>query len=239
MELLIDNLCARRGGRSVFDDLSLRVPAGRALLVTGPNGAGKSTLLRVIAGFLPPATGRVALIDRGETLSGAALQPRLAFAGHMDAVKPALSVAENLALWAGIAGRDRDAIEPALSALGLEAMAGRPAGECSAGQRRRLGLARLLVAERSVWLMDEPTSSLDAGSAAAVSALVARHCDAGGIAVIATHLDMGLHDPLRLDLIPERVAPQGGEGALDPAPKPADADEDPFLVGPADGGAFR
>ncbi|MEM6974505.1 MAG: heme ABC exporter ATP-binding protein CcmA [Pseudomonadota bacterium] len=237
MELRIESITARRGGRTILAGLTASVPGGRALIVTGPNGAGKSTLLRMIAGFLPPVSGRVVLHGDEGPLGGSALQPRLAYAGHLDAVKPALGVAQNLMLWAGLSGTGSAEVDRALAAVSLETMASRPAGECSAGQRRRLGLARLLVSKRPVWMMDEPTASLDRASAEAVSALVETHCEGGGIAVIATHLDMGLRDPLSLEIAPfdpDRPAAPGGDGM---SPRPGA--EDPFLAGHDDAGAFR
>ncbi|MEM6489488.1 MAG: heme ABC exporter ATP-binding protein CcmA [Pseudomonadota bacterium] len=234
--LTFQNLTVRRGGQTVLDGVTGTVPAGRALIVTGPNGAGKSTLLRTLAGFLPPSGGSatlasgqgadpVRLADRG------AWQERVAYAGHLDAVKPALGVAQNLLPWAALAGWEPDAaaeaVDAALARFGLQAMAARPAGECSAGQRRRLGLARLSLARRPVWLMDEPTASLDTASAATVAALVAEHLKGGGIAVIATHLELGLADPVRLPLDQTRaarLAPPAAGAAAEPA-------DDPFLAG--------
>ncbi|MEL6336803.1 MAG: heme ABC exporter ATP-binding protein CcmA [Pseudomonadota bacterium] len=224
MELTIQDLAARRGGRAVFSGLSAHVAAGQALVVTGPNGAGKSTLLRVVAGFLPPERGKIVLsgVAGGDVArTPGALQEHLAYTGHLDAVKPALAVAENLALWAGLHGAGPERVAAALDHFGLRPLAGRQAGECSAGQKRRLGLARLMVTDRPVWLMDEPTASLDTAAAAQVSALVRGHCEKGGIAVIATHLDLGLDNAVPL-------AMTGTEGAGGHAPA---AEDDPFLAG--------
>ncbi|MEM6421239.1 MAG: heme ABC exporter ATP-binding protein CcmA [Pseudomonadota bacterium] len=227
MELVIEDLAARRAGRKVLTGVSARVAAGRALVVTGPNGAGKSTLLRVLAGFLPPAEGD-ARLEGSVTASlvdgPGGFQERVAYTGHLDAVKPALGVAENLALWAGLHGTARSRIEAALAHFGLAALAERAAGACSAGQKRRLGLARLMVIDRPVWLMDEPTASLDAASAATVAALVRRHCADGGIAVIATHQDLGLENTVAL--------PLGATAVTDRPPTvEVEPQDDPFLAG--------
>lgn len=223
MALIIDDLACRRGGRTVFSGLSFRLEDGTAALLRGPNGAGKSSLLRVIAGLLPPVSGEVRLGDVRLTRDPGAVQERVALAGHLDAVKPALTVAENLAAWAGIMGAAKSGAgartQAALARFGLEAIADRPAGQCSAGQRRRLGLARLLVVERPLWLLDEPTVSLDADSAALVAELVRAHAASGGMALIATHIDLGLGPAPVLEMTAPSARP----------PAPAAADD--FLAG--------
>ncbi|MCC6002017.1 MAG: heme ABC exporter ATP-binding protein CcmA, partial [Pararhodobacter sp.] len=161
----------------------------------GPNGAGKTTLLRILAGLAPPAAGSV-LVEEEST----------AFAGHADGIKATLSVAENLAFWAAVFGT-RD-IAPALAAFELEPLAGRRAQDLSAGQKRRLGLARMLVTGRPLWLMDEPTVSLDVASVARFASAVRAHCAGGGAAIIATHVDLGLPEARVLDLAPYRARPE-------------------------------
>ncbi len=184
MELVVDDVVVMRGERTIIDGLSLTVAAGELLLLTGSNGAGKTTLLRCIAGFLPAAAGAV-------RLEGGAADAELAeqchWIGHESATKPALSATENLAFWARFLGGAPGRVPEALAALELDMLADVPAGAMSAGQRRRLALARLLVADRRLWLLDEPTSSLDAHSAAIVDRLLARHVGAGGLAIVATH----------------------------------------------------
>jgi heme exporter protein A len=198
MDLTLTGLACARGGVPVLAGLTVTVPAGGILVLRGPNGAGKTTLLRTLAGLQPPLAGTVAPGPEA-----------VAYAGHADGLKPTLTVAENLRFWAALFGT-RD-IAPALSAFGLEALALRPAGELSAGQRRRAGLARLVVTGRPVWALDEPTVSLDAAAVARFGAAVAAHAAAGGIAVIATHIDLGL--PAReLDLTVFRA-----RGAVAPA----------------------
>ena len=222
MELVLEQLACRRGGRAVFAGLDFRLAGGSAALVRGPNGAGKSSLLRIVAGLLPAAAGDVRLGGVSLARDRSGLQERVALAGHLDAVKPALTVAENLGFWAGIMGDGRGEARgraaAALDRFGLGPIADRPAGQCSAGQRRRLGLARLLVAERPVWLLDEPTVSLDAASTALVAELVREHARGGGLALIATHIDLGL-GPLP---VLEMAAPR---------PQPAAAGRDAFLEG--------
>jgi heme exporter protein A len=176
------NLACLRGERLVFRGLSLAVRPGGALLLLGPNGAGKSTLLRVLAGLLRPDAGSV-------QWNGAEAGGRVAFVGHLDAVKPGLTAWENLALYARVGGGDRRA---ALAAMGLESLAELPARMLSAGQRRRLALARLVVSGAPVWLLDEPTLGLDTASVARLGDALARHRADGGAVVAATHLDLPL-----------------------------------------------
>lgn len=209
MDLVIDGLSCRRGGRTVFTGVSFRLTTGSAALLRGPNGAGKSSLLRILAGLLPPAGGDVRLGKMSLALDRGAVQERVAFAGHLDAVKSALTVAENMALWAGIFGAPRPRAAAALDRFGLSGMADRPAGQCSAGQRRRLGLARLLVTDRPLWLLDEPTVSLDAASSALVTELVREHVAGGGLALIATHIDLGLGPVPVLEMAPAPAGPLG------------------------------
>jgi len=202
MELVLDDLACDRGGRAVLRGLEFRLAGGGAVALRGPNGAGKSTLLRCLAGLIPVSGGDARLGDVSLRRDRSAFQERVLYAGHLDAVKPALGVAENLRLWAAIYGAGADRAEAALARFGLEPIAGRPAAQCSAGQRRRLGLARLLVADRPLWLMDEPTVSLDREAAALIAELVAAHTAGGGLALIATHLDLGLGPVPVLELSP-------------------------------------
>ena len=181
MRLIAENLACQRGGRTLFQSLAFRLEAGEALRVVGPNGAGKTSLLRLIAELLAPAEGRVAL----EGVEGGAREAAH-LVGHQDAIKSALTVEENLEFWRAVLGGET-AVEMALSALGLSALARFPARVLSAGQKRRLALARLLVAKRRLWLLDEPASGLDADGQATLSRMIAEHVSAGGIAVVAAH----------------------------------------------------
>ncbi len=194
MQLIAENLVLQRGGRTVVDGLSFRLDSGEALLLTGPNGSGKTTLLRALAGFLAPASGTILLVDAPAERERAELSH---FVGHLDGLKSHLTVAENLAFWAAYldeegGGAQRERLEAALDRFDLAALADIPAGYLSAGQKRRLALARLGVAERPLWLLDEPTVSLDAASVALLIKAIAEHVAAGGLAAIATHVPMGL-----------------------------------------------
>lgn len=192
MQVRLGNLAVARGGVTVLQGLDLALGTGQALILRGPNGAGKTTLLRTLAGLQPPAAGVVDLPADA-----------VVYAAHADGLKSALTVAENLSFWAEIYGTR--AIDHALKALDLVALRNRPAGELSAGQKRRLGLARLLVTGRPIWLLDEPTVSLDAASVALFAGVVRRHLAGGGIAITATHVDLGLPEAEVLDLAPYRV----------------------------------
>jgi heme exporter protein A len=205
MGLSVSDLTCIRGGRTVIRGLGFQLADGEALAVRGPNGAGKSTLLRALAGLLP-AAGSIVLDGADRREDPDAHAERVAYAGHLDAVKPQLTVGENLAFWAALYGGGADA---ALAGFGLAAIAERPAHLCSAGQKRRLGLARLLLAPRRLWLLDEPTVALDAESTARLMQAVRRHCADGGLAVIATHAALDLAPARELVLAPEA-------GAADP-----------------------
>ncbi|MBW8270881.1 heme ABC exporter ATP-binding protein CcmA [Caldovatus aquaticus] len=195
--------CVRGERGAVFAGLSFRLEAGGALLVTGPNGAGKSTLLRVLAGLLPAAAGQV--LWRGEDIAAdrAAHARRLRYVGHQDGLKPGLTVRENLAFYARLWG---GGTAPALEAMGLAPLAGLPARMLSAGQRRRLALARLALGAppgaggAALWLLDEPTTGLDAASVARLARLLERHRAQGGLVVAATHLPLPLPDAAELRL---------------------------------------
>ncbi len=192
MLLRIDRLAVERGGRIVLRDLSFTLAAGEVLVVTGRNGAGKSTLLRTIAGLLPPAAGQVAVAGASAEVRGA---ETMHYLGYADALKPALSVRENLDFWAAmLAGADARGAEPvaALAAFGLARLADLPAAYLSAGQKRRVALARLLLAPRPIWLLDEPLLALDAGAQARLAAVMASHVAEGGAILAASHAPLGL-----------------------------------------------
>ena len=187
--LRAEALACLRGERVVFADLSFSVAAGDAVLLVGANGAGKSSRLRVLAGLLSPLEGRL-LWDGAEALADrAAHARRLRYIGHGDALKPALTAAENLAFYARLWGGQ---VAPALAALGLAELAGLPARVLSSGQKRRLALARLALAPAPLWLLDEPTVGLDSASVERPGALLATHRAAGGMVLAATHLPLPL-----------------------------------------------
>jgi heme exporter protein A len=187
MKLIGDKLSAVRGGRTLFADLSFAVAGGEALLVSGPNGAGKTTLLRTIAGFVRPATGKIAL---EEAAPDHPLSEQCHYVGHLNAVKASLTVAENATFWGRFLGNTRGRLDAALETFGLLTLRDIPAGYLSAGQRRRLGLTRLLLAERSLWLLDEPTASLDDAAQQILTRVVNGHLAAGGLVVSATHVSL-------------------------------------------------
>ena len=191
MRLKAENVSLERGGRMLFAPLSLTVSSGEALTILGPNGAGKSSLLRALAGFLPLASGRFAL-DGGDPELGLAEQAH--YLGHADALKGALTAHENLAFWAGVLGApaDRGANESALSRLGLAHVMDFPVRALSAGQKRRVALARLLVARRPIWLLDEPTTALDVSAQALFARVMEDHLASGGLSLAATHAPLGL-----------------------------------------------
>jgi heme exporter protein A len=197
MRLIGEDLACERGGRRVLDGVSFALGAGEALVVTGPNGAGKSTLLRLIAGFLPPVRGAVRL-EGGA--GDAPIAEQLHFVGHQDAVKPSLTLTETLRFWALMLGGTAERIEEALEAVELADLADLPAAYLSAGQRRRLALARLIAAPRPIWLLDEPTTAIDARSEARLIALMNGHCAGGGLIVAATHAPLALARMKRLEL---------------------------------------
>ena len=182
----------------MFAGIGFSLSGGGALLVTGPNGAGKSSLLRMIAGLLRLAAGHLTL-EGGESDAGIGEQAH--YLGHQDAVKPALSVRENLEFWARYFGNDAD-IEPALEAIDLAPLASLPAAYLSAGQRRRLSIARLIAIKRPIWLLDEPTSALDAPSQARLAELMRGHLSSGGMIVAAAHGPIGLERARELTLGP-------------------------------------
>jgi heme exporter protein A len=189
MRLSGRNLTCVRGGREVFSGLDVAADSGEALAITGPNGAGKTSLLRVIAGLLVPADGSVALEGGDDELS---LPEQAHYLGHRDALKPALSVLENLSFWRDFLGGESQDARQCVAAVGLDHAAHLPAAYLSAGQRRRLSIARLLSVRRPVWLLDEPTSALDAAGQALFVGLMRDHLSGGGIVVAATHLPLGL-----------------------------------------------
>ena len=192
------DLSCLRGERLVFGGVDFALSAGEALLVTGANGSGKSSLLRVMAGLLRPVTGSLHWRGRPVGEDREAFAGEVRYVGHLDAIKPVLTVAENLAFWARLGGHGPERTMRGLEALGLDHLAALPARVLSAGQRRRLGLARLIAAPAPLWLLDEPTVALDTASVAAVEAAIAEHRAAGGIAVVSTNAPVGLPDALRL-----------------------------------------
>lgn len=194
IRLRVEGLSAKRGEDLIFHDISFIVAAGEALIVTGPNGSGKSTLLRVLAGLLVPESGVVRLDDTTADIS----HPRelCHYLGHRNAMKRELTVEENLSFWKSFMGDSVGGsgigIEEATEALGLGGISHLPFGYLSAGQQRRMAMAKLLVAYRPVWILDEPTAALDAAADRLFAGLVERHLGAGGIVIAATHQPLGV-----------------------------------------------
>jgi len=199
--LTVTDLAISRGGIPVLEGVSFTLSPGRALVLRGPNGVGKTTLLRTLAGLQPPLAGTVSMPADA-----------IAYSGHADGLKATLSVTENLSFWAAIYGTGGFA--PVLEAMNLEALRDRMAGSLSAGQKRRLGLARLLVSGRPIWMLDEPTVSLDAASVALFAQAVRAHLGQGGSALMATHIELGIAEAEVLDLAPFKARPpvDGGRG---------------------------
>lgn len=189
MTLTVTNLSCARGGLTVLSGVNFTLEPGQALILQGPNGIGKTTLLRNIAGLQPPQSGQIA-----------APRDSIAYAAHADGIKPTLTVQENLTFWAAVFGTQN--ITHALAAMQLTALQSRPATTLSSGQKRRLGLARLLVTGRPIWLLDEPTVSLDTASTALFTTMITAHLGQGGSALIASHIDLGLPHSTHLNLAP-------------------------------------
>lgn len=188
---------------TILSGVSFEVAAGQAVLLQGPNGSGKTTLLRTISGLQPPVEGTVS-----------ASSDSIAYAAHADGIKATLTVAENLEFWASLFGTR--GIDQALESFELTELKSRFAGRLSAGQKRRLGLARLLVTDRPIWALDEPTVSLDRSAVALFAGVIASHLKNGGAALVATHIDLGFNSD-SIDLSKYRAqshAPTGFDEAF-------------------------
>jgi heme exporter protein A len=204
LRLDVENLACDRGERRIFSDVSFTLGPGDALVITGRNGAGKSTLLDLLAGRLTPASGVVRLTEAGEQT----LPECLHYVGHRDALKAALTSEENLDFARDFLGDHALSSREALEAVGLVHAARLPVAYLSAGQRRRIALARLLVAHRPIWLLDEPTSALDAASQETLLRLMEEHRERGGIIIATTHAPLALRNANEIRI--ERSAPSEG-----------------------------
>ena len=206
------DLACIRWERPVFRDVSFSLQPGGALVLRGPNGSGKSSLLRILAGFLKPVGGRVAWNGEDMHEAADAHRARTHYVGHLEAVKPTLTVAEHLAFWARAKGFGR-AAENILGALDLEELADVPGRFLSAGQKRRLSLTRLLASPAELWLLDEPSITLDSDSATRLEAMLAGHRARGGMTIVATHTDIALPDAETIDMARHAVPAEALIGA--------------------------
>ncbi len=208
MELKGSDLGCVRGGRRVFSGVNFAVESSKSMVLTGANGAGKSSLLRLIAGLIRPQEGAVALNGGDSELS---VGEQAHYVGHLDPLKPALTVTENLTFWVrflnGGTSPGHASAESGLDAVGLGELGHLPAGYLSAGQRRRLSLARMLAVPRPIWLLDEPTTALDAASQERLGRVMRAHLGGGGIILAATHGPLGLEDAKELRLGPKVASP--------------------------------
>jgi heme exporter protein A len=224
MRLTASNLACRRSGRDVFAGVSFSIAAGELLAIRGRNGAGKSSLLRTIVGLVRAADGQLALEAGDPELT---IGEQAHYLGHQDALKPSLSVRENLQFWTDFLGAGAAGTSEPLAKVGLDTLADLPAAYLSAGQRRRLSIARLLAVERPIWLLDEPTSALDATAQQSLTELMRAHLGGGGLILAATHGALGLpatHD-VWLGQAPSSRVGEGrgggsGGGATTSAPAP-------------------
>jgi heme exporter protein A len=190
--LTVEKLACARGERRLFDSLSFELRAGQALAVEGANGAGKTSLLRMVAGFLAPVSGTIGLTEDGKDITDAEERGRrIGWLGHQDALKWPLTVAEQLCFFARLYRSDADQAA-ILDQVGLTRQRELPCRYLSAGQKRRLALARLVVSARPLWLLDEPFAALDTAGKASVARLMLEHCGAGGMVLAATHEPLGL-----------------------------------------------
>ena len=189
MRISASNLGCVRGSREIFRNVNFNVASGQALAVLGPNGAGKSSLLRMVAGLLRIDSGGLGLEGGDDELT---IPEQAHYLGHQDALKPSLSVTENLGFWAGYLGNGRAGVTEALEAVGLDTIRDLPAGYLSAGQRRRLSIARLVSVPRPIWLLDEAAAALDQAAQGRLIDLMRRHLAGGGLILAATHAPLGL-----------------------------------------------
>lgn len=201
-EFVGDNLDCIRGERRVLTDLNFQISDGEVLVLTGKNGTGKSTLLRLMSGLLRPHAGKLSWDGENIDDDPSAHNNRMTYVGHAEAVKPALSVIENVEFWRSVRGNPGHSAMDALEAVGIGHLANIPARYLSAGQKRRVALTRALTSGAKLWLLDEPTTALDVDASASFGESIEKHRKTGGMAVISTHTDLGLCNTRNLNLSP-------------------------------------
>lgn len=200
MQLEVDNLTLHRGGMEIVSSISFALNAGEAMIVTGANGSGKSTTLRGIAGLLPIHSGSVSLYDETGKKFEEPVREFCHYLGHQNGLKPGMSVSENLLFWQSFMGAHQLSVEEALEEVDLLHTIDLPYGYLSAGQKRRVAIARLLVSDRPVWILDEPTAGLDAQSVKVFANIVQTFCEQDGILITATHMPLGLANAKELKI---------------------------------------
>jgi len=198
MKLIAAHIAVIRGEDLILEDVSFSVASSEALIVRGENGSGKSTLLRAIAGLLPLEAGTFSIEDAESEFGGASHVELCHYLGHENAMKPAMSVGENLSFWQEFAGQPHMEIDEAMDMVGLDGLQDVPFAHLSTGQRRRISIARLLVSYRPIWLLDEPTAGLDAASEKQFAELMKAHLEDDGIVIAATHIPLGLENTKEL-----------------------------------------
>ena len=194
------NISCFRGGRVVFSDLNFSLRTGEALTLIGPNGSGKSTLLRLMAGLLNLPSGAISWNNENIAEDPERHNARLHYIGHLDAVKPTMTAFENLTFWSGLRKGSSAGIEHALDILGITHLKNVHGRFLSAGQKRRVNLARILASDATLWLLDEPTTALDARSTEKLLSAITHHREQGGMVILSTHHDLGLSSNKQLDL---------------------------------------
>lgn len=201
MSLVGEKLACERGGRGIFTDLDFEVNPGGALILRGANGTGKSSLLRIIATLLQPVAGRLSFAGADISEDPDDYRRKLCFVGHQDALKGAFSAAENLAFWGELQGGGKASVNDALAAFAVAHLADTPIQYLSAGQKRRIALARLSLSVAPLWLLDEPTVSLDGDGVGCLQRVIASHRAGGGMVLAATHIDLGFENAEVLEML--------------------------------------
>jgi len=196
-----ENIRCIRGERLVLDGTGFQLADGGVMILKGANGAGKSTLLRLMAGLMRPVSGQISWDGSDIAEDATEHNQRIVYIGHADAIKPLLSVSENVSFWAELSGQAGMTPEMAMQTFSIDHLKDLPARYLSAGQRRRVGLCRMLTAGASLWLLDEPTTALDVETTEVLTGVIDRHRQGGGMVVLSTHGEMGLADTETLTLV--------------------------------------